>query len=143
MTRGIIAIMFASSFAIEAAAQTVSQTAGEWNSHWGGGPGDENRAFNPGTRDVNGNRVVINGRITTAAEASSLSWMMGGQSSPSGVGSASAIGNQLNVITQGDFNTVIIDSTQINNGSVTAIANGQVADNNDTDILNGEIDLDD
>jgi holdfast attachment protein HfaA len=38
-----------------------------------------------------------------------------------GIGASSAIGNQLNVITQGNYNTVIIDSTQINNGDISAV----------------------
>ena len=38
-----------------------------------------------------------------------------------GIGSgASAIGNNLVVITQGNYNTVIVNSTQINNGDVSA-----------------------
>jgi holdfast attachment protein HfaA len=38
-------------------------------------------------------------------------------------GGASAIGNNLVVVTQGYNNTVIIDSTQINNGNVSATSN--------------------
>jgi holdfast attachment protein HfaA len=47
---------------------------------------------------------------------------------------ATAIGNNLQVITQGNYNTVIVNSTQINNGDVTA---------NNEDSLNGELDLND
>ena len=37
-----------------------------------------------------------------------------------------AVGNQLNVITQGSWNTVIVNSTQINNGDQTTVLNGKL-----------------
>jgi holdfast attachment protein HfaA len=40
--------------------------------------------------------------------------------------SGTAVGNQLNVITQGSWNTVIVDSTQINNGNQTTVLNGKI-----------------
>jgi len=40
-------------------------------------------------------------------------------------GTGAAIGNQLNVNTTGSFNTVVVNSTQINNGNQTVIINGQ------------------
>ena len=48
--------------------------------------------------------------------------------------SGQAIGNQLNVITNGNYNTVIVNSTQINNGNQTATS---------STALNGKIDLND
>jgi len=57
--------------------------------------------------------------------------MLGG-----GVGSnATAIGNQLNVNVTGRYNTVIVNSTQINNGDVNANANanGNASTDNDQD----------
>ena len=36
------------------------------------------------------------------------------------------MGNQLNVITQGNWNTVIVNSTQINNGNQTTALNGKI-----------------
>jgi len=132
-----ITLLASAAISAQAAAQDPGDNAAGWNTPWGGAPGGDNRAFNPSTRDSNGNRVIVNGRLSTAAEASTLPWTQGGQASASGFGSAYAVGNQLNVITQGDWNTVIIDSTQINNGDVTAQANSQ------SDVLNGEIDLDD
>lgn len=74
--------------------------------------------INPSTRDSRGNRVIINGRLS---DATSLS---GGLMDEGGIGSSYAVGNQLNVVTQGNWNTVIIDSTQINNGDVSADVNG-------------------
>lgn len=111
--------------------------------------GEAGQAFQPGTRDVNGNRLIVDGRIVTGDDLSNFSTSTlatGGQSLSGsgffgqGLGSQqqnTAIGNQLNVVTQGSFNTVIIDSTQINNGNQTAIQNA------DSNILNGELDLND
>jgi holdfast attachment protein HfaA len=42
------------------------------------------------------------------------------------LGSGTAIGNQLNVVTNGNNNTVIIDSTQINNGDQSVVLNGEL-----------------
>ena len=42
------------------------------------------------------------------------------------LGTGTAIGNQLNVITNGNYNTVIIDSTQINNGDQTVVLKGEL-----------------
>jgi holdfast attachment protein HfaA len=73
--------------------------------------------INPATRDENGNRVIVNGRM----EMEGI--LTGGlqDTFATGIGAASAVGNQLNVITQGNYNTVIVDSTQINNGDITAV----------------------
>ncbi|MBX9803491.1 MAG: holdfast anchoring protein HfaA [Caulobacteraceae bacterium] len=79
------------------------------------------------TRDANGNRLIVDGIIQ--AGASSYSSATGGVSSSfSGVGGnggmaiggSTAIGNSLNVVVQGNHNTVIVNSTQVNNGAVTA-----------------------
>jgi hypothetical protein len=43
-----------------------------------------------------------------------------------GIASGTAVGNQLNVITQGSWNTVIVNSTQINNGNQTTVLNGKI-----------------
>lgn len=102
---------------------------------FGFGFGEETQPFDPGTRDINGNRLIVDGRIVTGEDLSSFSTSTlatGGQSLSGagflgqGFGQNTAIGNQLNVITQGSFNTVIIDSTQINNGDQTAILNGEL-----------------
>jgi holdfast attachment protein HfaA len=72
------------------------------------------------TRDEDGNRVIINGRMEL--EGTLSGGLMDGFGS--GIGSAQAIGNQLNVVTQGNYNTVIVDSTQINNGDISADVEG-------------------
>ncbi len=75
------------------------------------------------TRDANGNRLIVNGIIQSGASAYSTSsggsaynWTGG----VGGYGGSSAVGNQLNVVVQGSHNTVIVRSTQTNNGNVTA-----------------------
>ena len=96
-----------------------------------GGTGDVERAFgmnwesfdtpiNPGSRDENGNRTIVNGRMELEGT------LTGGlqDSFGSGLGSVQAIGNQLNVVTQGNYNTVIVNSTQINNGDISADIDG-------------------
>lgn len=75
-----------------------------------------------GTRDANGNRVIIDGIIQGGLDQSSISRtsLSGVADAGAGAGGATAIGNNLSVITQGSWNTVIVNSTQINNGNVTA-----------------------
>lgn len=74
--------------------------------------------INPSSRDENGNRVIVNGRMEL--EGTLTGGLMDNYAT--GWGSAQAIGNQLNVVTTGNYNTVIVDSTQINNGDVSADA---------------------
>lgn len=82
------------------------------------------------TRDANGNRLIVDGIMQLGA--SSYSRVTGGYSNYGGVGcdtcgngssvigGSTAIGNNLNVVVQGNHNTVIVNSRQINNGDVTA-----------------------
>lgn len=92
--------------------------------------GDENVPVTGVTRDENDNRVIINGLL---AQGSGLS---GGISSQdlantnrtiSGFGqvSATAIGNNLSIVTNGSWNTIIVNSTQTNTGTVSATASGE------------------
>ncbi len=88
------------------------------------------------TRDENGNRLIVNGLIQSGASA--YSQASGGAASSyagsgsGGIAGSTAIGNSLNVVVQGNWNTVIVNSRQTNNGDVTAGTS-----------LNGKIDLDD
>ena len=101
----------------------AANSAGEF-SHGFGMDGDSfEQPIQPSTRDANGNRLIVNGQIMTNTSLS------GGISDgfSSGVGgsaSSQAIGNQLNVVTQGNWNTVIVDSTQTNNGDISAVSHG-------------------
>ncbi len=121
----------------QATAQSLSATSASYNAGYGRTPGDEERGVTQvGMRDANGNLIAVNGIVTTgasaAASASAGAWGYGGVGTGFGqLGGATAIGNNLNVTVQGNWNTVIIDSTQINNGDVTANVE-----------LNGQVDLD-
>lgn len=122
-------------------AQSMSTSSASYNAGYGRSPGDEERgATSYGMRDANGNLVAVNGLVQTGASAgasaSAAAWAMsfggvGGTGSVGQIGGATAIGNNLNVTVQGNWNTVIIDSTQINTGDVTANVE-----------LNGQVDLD-
>ena len=124
-----IGTLLVSSLSASAYAQSVS-TTGEWERPYGVAFGQENRAYtgvttsaSAASRNAAGNRVIINGLIQTGVGVSARM--------NSGVGSNStAIGNQLNVNVQGRWNTVIINSTQTNNGDINANAQstGSVSD---------------
>ncbi len=109
--------------------------ASSYNQGYGMTPGEENAPVNASLRDANGNLTVVNGQFTSSAMSaqSGVQQMatianMGSQGSftnSTGVGgtstaTATAIGNQLNVVTVGNNNTVVVDSSQINNGNQTA-----------------------
>jgi holdfast attachment protein HfaA len=122
-----------------ASAQSLDTTGATFNTGYGRSSGQENRPIvvsNYGVRDANGNMVVIDGVIQNAGSSSYSASSAGASASASasgsftgGVGGASAgstaIGNNLTVVTQGDYNTVIVNSTQINNGKITAGATVQ------------------
>jgi holdfast attachment protein HfaA len=99
------------------------------NAGYGRAPGEENRLVDFGGRDANGNRLIVDGVIQTGEDQSVFARAGGGgvAGSMSGVGalggSSTAIGNNLVVVTQGSWNTVIVNSSQTNNGNVTAGSN--------------------
>jgi len=119
-----------------AQAQTVNTTnSAAFNAGFGRSSASENSPVNVQMSDVNGNTVVVNGLITGAASGSifasagAVASASGAIDSFSGAGgaSASAIGNNLSVVTEGNNNTVIVNSAQSNTGDVTAttIVNGK------------------
>lgn len=122
----------------QAVAQNLSATSSSYNAGYGRNPGDEERGIgDTSMRDANGNLIAVNGVVTSSAsaQASAAAWgaSFGGSGAGFGqLGGATAIGNNLNVTVQGNWNTVIVDSTQINNGDVSATVE-----------LNGQVDLDD
>jgi holdfast attachment protein HfaA len=82
-----------------------------------------NAPVNTSLRDANGNLEVVDGKITSSsfAEVGGVQSFAGGVGSGvGGTSSSTAIGNQLNVITTGSNNIVIVDSTQTNTGNQTA-----------------------
>jgi holdfast attachment protein HfaA len=78
------------------------------------------------TRDANGNRLIVDGIIQAVASSysSSSAGVSAGQNGSgqggTNIAGATAIGNNLNVVVQGNRNTVIINSTQTNTGNITA-----------------------
>ena len=105
-----------------AAAQTMNASAASYNAGYGRTAGQENAPVNVQLTDANGNMVVENGLIrNTAAGSVFASSSAGVETNYSGAGgTASAIGNNLNVVVEGNYNTVIVNSTQTNTGAVTA-----------------------
>jgi holdfast attachment protein HfaA len=118
--------------AVACAAQAADySSAASYNSPYGMSAGQENQAINPSLRDSNGNLTVVNGQFTSSTfsrqtgvqsmgtiSSGTLSSL--GTSSGAAYGSATAIGNSLNVVTIGSNNTVIVNANQINNGNQTA-----------------------
>lgn len=114
-----------------AMAQTMTTNSASFNAGYGRSAGQENRMVEYSTRDANGNRVIVDGVMLTGSDQSvySSSRSSGSLDAYSGVGGvggyagSTAIGNNLTVITQGNNNTVIVNSSQVNNGNVTAGSN--------------------
>ena len=94
-------------------------------------PGGENRLTNLSTRDDNGNRIIVNGVMSrgNVSRQEDLE-RRAGNAGANTRAVATSIGNSLNVTVEGSWNTVIIDSTQINNGDQQANIS-----------LNGELNL--
>jgi holdfast attachment protein HfaA len=96
--------------------------ATNYNNPFGMSAAQENAPVNSSLRDANGNLTVVNGQITSAFGG------VGNVQSSTGVGyggsgtsgTATAIGNSLNVVTTGSNNIVIVDANQTNNGNQTA-----------------------
>ena len=104
-----------------AQAQSMINNSAALNAGYGRVAGAENSPVNVQMRDASGNLVVQNGMIQAGASGSVFA--SGALDSATGVGAnASAIGNNLTVVTQGDNNTVIVSATQTNTGAVTATA---------------------
>ena len=108
----------------------AAQQAGDnWSQPYGMARGDESRPY-AGQRGRGANRVVINGVIQTGVGVSAQGTATGSAgANGGGVGngqylgsSATAIANQLNVVVNGNYNTVVVNSRQTNTGNVTANA---------------------
>lgn len=109
-----------------AQAQSMNANSASFNAGYGRVAGQENQPISVGMRDANGNLVIVDGMILHGEDQSTFSAsgaVSGAVDTFSGVGassSANAIGNNLQVITQGNYNTVIVNSVQTNNGNVSA-----------------------
>lgn len=115
---------------------TPSSSAADFQRPFGFGYGQETQPFDANTRDASNNRLIVDGRILTGMDQSTLSMSTASASSwaqataGAGFGSGSmqgsSIGNQINVITQGNYNTVIVNATQTNTGNQTTVLNGKL-----------------
>ncbi len=128
----IIAICALSATASAASAQTMTTSASAYETGYGLIRNQMQTAIDPSTRDANGNRVLIDGMMVTGTDNSvyAYSKTLGAGDVYSGAGAlggATAIGNNLQVTVNGNYNTVIVHSTQTNNGNVTATVNGVTA----------------
>jgi holdfast attachment protein HfaA len=103
--------------------------AATYNTGIGMVPGEENAPISGSTRDENGNKVFVNGVMTgTSYGAADGVHRSGVGFTGLGGGSVTgtAIGNALNVVVNGSWNTVVVDSTQINKGDQTVTLNGDI-----------------
>lgn len=132
---GAVCGMSLAASALPAGAQQMSTNSANYNGGWGRANGSENQSVAMALvgRDANGNREITNGIIETGAQtvsarAESAGSASAGYSGGVGVGSALAVGNSLTVVTTGNYNTVIVDSTQINNGNISANVSGGVGE---------------
>jgi len=133
---GVAAGVLVALAAQPALAQAINSNPASYNAGYGRTPGQEFRGTQFGSRDAEGNRLIIDGIImqdtnfgvggsSSASAGASASASAGAGVGASASGMASAVGNNLTVITQGNYNTVIVNSTQINTGTVTATTNAQ------------------
>jgi holdfast attachment protein HfaA len=134
-TLTLIAVTAAGALAAADASAQASGSAGtaQFQAGYGASRYTTARPSQGTTRDANGNRLVVNGIIQSGASSYSStssgvssSGAISGSGSGSGngsgtnIGGATAIGNSLNVVVQGNRNTVIVNSTQNNSGNITA-----------------------
>jgi len=117
------------------AAHAQSSTLSGMEQGYSGGLSRFSTPVDVSTRDANGNLVMVDGVTQIGSDQSVFAKAgSGGASDTFGgagaIGGASAIGNNLSVNVSGEYNTVIVNSTQINNGNVSA-----------TTVLNGKVNL--
>jgi len=132
--------LMGSGLASLASAQSMNTSSASYQRGYGLVRNQLQSAIDPSTRDANGNRIILDGSLLTGSDNSVFSYSQthGAGDSYSGagaVGGATAIGNNLQVIVNGSYNTVIVNSTQINNGNVTA------TNSTDSTSLNGQVNL--
>ena len=138
MRRAFRPVLLLAAAALPATAAAQSNGGGSaYNAGYGFGSGELSRPVNVSRRaDSSGNTVVVDG-VTKIGDDQSVfySRRTGGAGDSfggvGGLGTATAVGNNLVVSVQGSNNTVIVNSSQINNGAVTAQT-----------VLNGKVNLD-
>lgn len=139
--RAILSCLPAAGFGLVAApglAQTFGSSGGSsFNAGYNAGSGEFSQAINVSRRaDSSGNMVVVDGVTKTGDDQSVFYARRTGGAGDSyggvgGLGTATAVGNNLVVSVQGSNNTVVVNATQTNTGAVTAKT-----------VLNGKVNLD-
>jgi holdfast attachment protein HfaA len=131
-TKALCALVAATIATLALPAGAAAQSAGSagmgaYSAGYGGARYTTARPQSGSTRDANGNRLIIDGIIqagastwSSATGGVSSSYSGAGRAGGTAIGGSTAIGNSLNVVVQGNNNTVIVNSTQVNNGAVTA-----------------------
>jgi holdfast attachment protein HfaA len=120
--------------ALAAAAFAGGAQAGDYtnSASYNGFAASQNTASDASLRDANNNLTLINGQFASAnfgvqsgvqRASTSTSGGVGMSGATSTYGTATAIGNSLNVVTVGNNNTVVVNSNQTNNGNQTASTN--------------------
>lgn len=141
---GLAAAAAATFAAGSAAAQSMNTPSGSFTAGWGRSTTSQNGGIELSrARDASHNRLIVDGVMQTGEDQSSYSESDTGgaydRHTGAGRGGAyTAIGNNLSVVVQGNWNTVIVDSTQINNGDV--IAGPKAGEQGE---LNGGVNIDD
>ena len=130
------ALAFSAGAAFAQSAGTGSSTLSGYRTGYGSGSGEYSNPVNVATTDTSGNRLIVDGVIQNGSSSSMFYNRTQGGAGDSyagagGIGSATAIGNNLQVSVVGDHNTVVVNSSQTNTGNVSA-----------TTVLNGKVQLD-
>mgnify|MGYP001627338518 CR=1 FL=1 len=132
MSRTAILLATATAACLALPAAASAQSAGssgaaQFQAGYGAARYTTARPVTGSTRDANNNRLIVDGIIQSGASSYSRatggvgsSYSGSGQGGSSTIGGSTAIGNNLNVVVQGNNNTVIVNSTQTNTGNVTA-----------------------
>lgn len=145
--RGLVLLTLSTALAATGAPVLAQSSSGhEFSQPIRTAPGQETRPF-PGARGPQGNRVVINGIIQTgvgvsasaSAHGSAAIGVTGGVhgAGPFAHSSATAIGNQLNVVVSGRNNVVVVNSEQTNTGDISAEAGASANGQTDSEDDNG------
>lgn len=114
-------------------ANSAPRAASDFERPYGMGYGQELTPYEASTRDANGNRTVVNGLLEGGSGVAFQGQAMASayanaqaQAFAGGSASGQAVGNQINVITQGNYNTVVVNAQQTNTGNQTVVLNGKL-----------------
>ena len=118
-------------------AQSGSSTLSGLSQGYNGGLSTFEHTVNVSTASLNGNTTIVDG-VTQIGSDQSMFARAGSTTGASdsfngagAIGGATAIGNNLSVNVSGNYNTVVVNSTQTNTGAVSAATT-----------LNGKVNLD-